>query len=210
MNPFPAIVITAVESYLLGSLSFGLIFSKLFKKVDIRSIGSGNTGMTNVLRCAGIWPGILTGVFDFLKGFLGIHFGRMLAGLSGTNIEVCVYVAAVAALLGHIFPLYFGFRGGKGVMTTAGIALQINPLLFAAQFIVFFAVMFKTRIVSFASVISACSMPVAALAVTLIRGESPWMPLSYSMFTMLVIIWTHRTNIARLKNGTEKRLEIKK
>lgn len=210
MNPFLAIAVTAVESYLLGSLSFGLIFTRIFSKNDIRTMGSGNTGMTNVLRCAGIWPGILTGIFDFLKGFAGIQIGRLLAGVSGLNTEVCVYIAAVTALLGHIFPLYFGFRGGKGVMTTAGISLQINPLLLAAELVVFFAVVFKTRIVSLASIIAACSMPAAAIAVSLITGNSPWMPLLYSVFTMAVVLWTHRTNISRLKNGTEKKFELKK
>ena len=210
MSYFSAIIITAVESYLLGSISFGLIFTRLFDKIDIRTVGSGNTGMTNVLRCAGIWPGILTGICDFFKGFIGISVGRLLADAAGMDRTVCVYVAATAALLGHIFPLYFGFHGGKGVMTTAGISLQINPLLLVAELAVFFAVVFKTRIVSLASVIAACCMPVAALLISVIQGNSPWMPLAYSLFTALVILWTHRTNISRLKNGTESKFEMKK
>ena len=118
------ILATVVIGYLVGSVSFSIIFTRLFDKKDIRTMGSGNAGFTNVLRSVGKLPSILTFIFDFAKGLLAVYLGMLIFQASGAPfiVKQCgIYLAGVACILGHVFPLYFHFKGGKGVLTSAAL-----------------------------------------------------------------------------------------
>ncbi len=210
MDKTLAVILTAVVAYLLGSISFGVIFTKLFDHKDIRTMGSGNTGMTNVLRSAGVGAGALTGLGDFLKGVAAIALGRLFFDLAGIDIFVGGCIAAGCVLLGHLFPVYFGFKGGKGVMTSAGVLLLIDPLMLLFSAIVFALVFWRSRIISAASLATAALLPFVSVAASLLHGRSiiPTTILSVCMSALVII--THRTNIKRLREGTESKLVIKK
>ena len=123
------ILATVVIGYLVGSVSFSIIFTRLFDKKDIRTMGSGNAGFTNVLRSVGKLPSILTFIFDFAKGLLAVYLGMLIFQASGAPfiVKQCgIYLAGVACILGHVFPLYFHFKGGKGVLTSAALILIID------------------------------------------------------------------------------------
>ncbi len=205
-----AIALTALAGYLLGSIDFGIIFTRAFTHTDIRDYGSGNAGMTNVLRSVGPVPGILTGIGDFSKGALAIIAGRLLFTWGGLDMYLGGYLAAMCVLLGHLFPVYFGFRGGKGVMTTAGILLMINPRLLLIVLSVFAIVFAISKMVSLASLCAAASLPIANAALSLLLGE-PWLvSTAFALVMASLIFITHRSNIKRILNGTESKLVIKK
>lgn len=205
-----AVVVTVVGSYLLGSISFGVIFTRLFAKADIRSLGSGNSGMTNVLRSVGLLPGMLTGLGDFAKGVGALILGNAMFSGCGLDAYMGSCLAAAFVLLGHLFPLYFGFKGGKGVMTTAGILLVLNPYILLAEAAVFGAVFAATRTVSKCSIACAVLLPVFNLIYCLISGTE-W--LFSTLFLACIgglVCFTHRENIKRIRAGTEKQLTIKR
>ncbi|MEA4911925.1 MAG: glycerol-3-phosphate 1-O-acyltransferase PlsY [Oscillospiraceae bacterium] len=197
-----------VESYLLGSLCFGIIFTRLLAHEDIRTKGSGNAGMTNVLRSVGIKAGALTGVGDFLKGAAALMLGRYIFNSAGLDPQTGAYIATFGAVLGHMYPLYFGFRGGKGVMTTAGIMLVLNPLLLVVCGGVFGIVFALSRIVSLASLAAALSFPVGNFIVCSCTGAERVVSTVLAATIAALVFWKHRDNIRRLKNGTENKLEI--
>ena len=210
LNPVLAALLTALCSYLLGSISFGVIFTKMTTHEDIRTMGSGNTGMTNVLRSAGAGAGALTGLGDYLKGVAAIALGRILFDAAALDVFVGGCLAAGCVLLGHLFPVFFGFKGGKGVMTSAGILLLIDPLILLFEGILFGIVFLKTRIISAASLSVAAALPLVSVAASLIRQRSVWPTLLLSLFMSALVIWMHRTNIQRLRAGTEAKLVVKK
>lgn len=210
MNPIVSVLLTVAEGYLLGSICFGIIFSKTFSHIDVRDCGSGSAGMTNVLRSAGALPGALTGIGDFAKGASAILLGQMLFSSAGLDVYTGGCLAALAALLGHIFPIYFGFRGGKGVMVTAGFLLVLNPYLLLGVFTVFAITFAISHIVSLSSICAAASAPILNFIIqTIVKGERVFTTLFFLLIAALVI-YMHRTNIARLRAGTEQKLKIKK
>ena len=189
-----------VIGYLLGSINASIIFSKL-KGVDIRNHGSGNAGATNTLRTYG--KGVAAGVtlFDILKGIIAVLIARYIL-----KDEMAVLLAGLGAVLGHNFPLYFGFKGGKGILTSFAVILMISPFAALCALAVAIIIMATTRYVSLGSVTAAVVVPVASLFFN--KGDVPTIILMTVLG--LLAVFRHRGNIKRLLNGTERKLGEKK
>ncbi len=189
-------------SYLLGSIPFGYLLVRIFRKQDIRATGSGNIGATNVARSGAKGLGALTLALDLLKGLLAVLLAKRLApGTPGFPSDLAV-VAAVGAVLGHIFPVWLRFRGGKGVATALGVFLALAPMVALAGVFTFALIVAATRIVSLASILAAAVLPVFAMV--LMPDRSP-VYLGGVIFIALLVIVKHQGNIARLLQGTENR-----
>lgn len=221
-------VISAAISYLLGSISFSIIFTRMFNNnTDIRTLGSGNAGLTNVLRSVGVKAGLFTLIFDFGKGVLSIYLSKTIFSyfcsansLPYYFIQYGAYIAGLACIIGHIYPLYFKFKGGKGILASAGIILIIDWRIFIVVVSVFAICFAIKKIVSLGSICAAVSFPIANLIITLgdryAYSGSGSAPVSYAWITTVlsaafsaILIYKHKANILRLKNGTEKTLTIK-
>ena len=185
----------AVAAYLLGSIPFGLIVTKAMGLGDLRLIGSGNIGATNVLRTGNKTAALATLLLDGAKGAAAVLAARWLTGA-----EDAAQVAGLAAFLGHILPVWLQFKGGKGVATFLGVMLALNPMLGGAIAATWLAVALLTRISSFAAVAAAAS----SLGWVLVLRTGPLFLLAL-LFTML-IYWRHGENIKRLKAGTEPKI----
>ncbi len=186
--------------YLLGSISFAVLLVRLFKGVDVRQLGSGNAGATNVLRTSGKRLAVATLLLDVAKGALAVFLMRGV-----TYDPRWLGAAAVAAVLGHMFPVFFRFRGGKGVATAVGAYLVLAPLGVLVVMAVFFAVVGLTRIVSLGSITAACLLP---LVLHLFRAPDATV-VAAAALTFLVL-FSHRANVRRLLAGTEHRLGERK
>jgi glycerol-3-phosphate acyltransferase PlsY len=191
--------------YLLGSLNASLFVSKFFYKNDIRDCGSGNAGATNMLRSFGKGAAAVVFAADFLKGILACLVGSLITGYIENYGWVGMYLAGFAAVVGHNWPVFFKFKGGKGVLTTFAVILYISPIPALICFGIFILVVALTRYVSLGSLIAAISWPVVSLLFDL-----PVTMLVLAVFMVILIIVRHKGNITRLFNGTEKRLSIKK
>jgi glycerol-3-phosphate acyltransferase PlsY len=194
-----------LAAYLLGAIPFGLLITKLRGGGDIREAGSGNIGAANVTRVAGAGAGVVTLLLDAGKGYLAVW---LTARYSNENIA-WMLLAALAAIAGHIFPVWLGFRGGKGVATAAGAFLTICSTAILAAGLVFLLVVLFWRYVSLASISAAASLP---LLVYLLYAPGLAPPHIVSIgvtFAAVVIILRHRKNIERLINGTETRLTFR-
>ena len=203
----------AAAAYLLGSIDFGVVVSRLVYREDVRSKGSGNAGATNMLRTYGKAAAALTLAGDLGKGVLAVALGRLLFGLCTVSPEWAVYggyVAAIFAVCGHLWPVWFGFKGGKGVAVAAGAILATEPVVLLALAVVFFALAFATRIVSLSSVTLAALYPVFTALWSWYTGRSVWFTTLCALVMGLLVIWMHRANIQRLKNGTEYKFGQKK
>ncbi len=207
MNPW---LPTLALAYLLGSIPFGYLLVRAFRKQDIRSIGSGNIGATNVLRSGAKGLGIATLLLDCLKGvcavLLAFQFAR-LATLSRSDAFDLAAAAAIAATLGHVFPVWLAFRGGKGVATALGVFLVLSPRTVGCALLLFFLVLLLTRYVSLSSILAAASIP--ALATLFVAARSPWAIASFLLIPLLVVA-KHHANIRRLLAGTESRFGSRK
>ncbi len=224
----PSILVAAV-SYLLGSLSFSIIFTKLFDhNTDIRALGSGNAGATNVLRSVGAKAAIFTFIFDFAKGAVSVIIGRAvfqyvggMVGAPAITMHYGAYIAGVLCVIGHIYPIYFGFKGGKGVLTSAAMIALIDWRVFIIVISIFIILFLVTKIVSLASICGAAAFPVATFLITFFvdyrGGNSAVGPVSLlyvfvttsiSLLMAVILIAKHKSNITRIKNGTEKKLTI--
>ncbi len=187
-------------SYLLGSLNFGLIISKYRFGDDIRSHGSGNAGMTNMLRTYGKSAAVFTLLGDALKAVVSvILIGRMLGG------EYGAYFAGLGCILGHVFPLYFGFKGGKGVVVTASMVLCLDPLVFALLFSIFALIVIFTRYISLGSVMCMMVYPLV-----LYRMTGGGFHVIIAFIIAVLIIYLHRGNIKRIRLGTENKFSLKR
>lgn len=183
--------------YLLGSIPFGLLLARIGGKGDIRTIGSGNIGATNVLRTGSKWLAALTLILDCLKASLAIIIAERLLGADSAPI------AAAGALIGHLYPIWLKFRGGKGVATLLGILIVLLPVAAAVYAAIWLIVLLILRISSVAGMTAAISAPIVALAF-----HSLLLPMLCG-FTVLVL-WKHRGNIIRLRDGTEPRIDSAK
>lgn len=186
-----------MAGYLLGSLSGGLLLGAL-RKIDLRETGSGGTGATNALRSAGPWLALGVLAIDAGKGWLAAWLGSQIAGVWGAVF------AALAAIVGHLYPMFFGFRGGKGVATTGGAALYFMPLGVLVSLIVWLLVMFGLWRSSVASMAATAALMFAALV---LDSTSP-----VELFTWIagaMVFWAHRENLRRLADGSEPRLTIR-
>jgi glycerol-3-phosphate acyltransferase PlsY len=194
-------------AYLLGSIPFGYLLVRILRKEDIRATGSGNIGATNVARSGGKGLGLLTLFLDLLKGFAAVWIAKQFApGTPGFPSDLAV-AAGIAAVLGHVFPIWLRFKGGKGVASALGVFIAIAPLAALCALGVFVVVFALTRYVSLASILAAVMMPVFCLL---------WMPdrspvfVGGVIFLSLLVIAKHHANISRLMQGKESRFGSKK
>ena len=195
-----------IVAYLLGSIPFGLLLTKVFGGGDVRKAGSGNIGATNVARVAGPLPGILTLLLDGAKGALAVW----LAARFSNNSATWMIVAALAALAGHCFPVWLKFRGGKGVATAAGVFLMLSPLATLGSVMVFILVVAFWRYVSLGSIAAAAAMP---LLIYFLWAPHHAPPLAVTFGTLaaaVLIIYKHDANIQRLVEGEEPKFAFSK
>ena len=200
MHHLLKLLIVAVVAYLLGSLNFGVIVSKLLLGYDLRTKGSGNAGATNAYRVMGPKKAVLVMVGDILKGVIAILIGNSLCGDDGR------LVAMVFTVFGHIYPLYFGFKGGKGILTAGAMIAVFDWRVFLVMFAAFLIVVICTRYVSAGSIIAAALFPV----MTLVFYWGRFHFFAVSFFLAATVIYMHRSNIKRLIAGTESKFTFKR
>jgi glycerol-3-phosphate acyltransferase PlsY len=191
-------------AYLLGSVSFSVVIVKLIQGLDVRSVGSGNAGATNVLRAAGRRAGAVVLALDVTKGLTAVVVPRILDAPPAV-----VGSAAVAVVVGHVYPVFFGFRGGKGVATSAGALGALAPVAMALGLVLFIAVVAWKRYVSLGSIVTAASFPFLAWACHRLGWSDyggPWLLGSAAVISLLVVS-RHAGNLRRLREGTEPRLD---
>ena len=222
------VLATIVIAYLLGSISFSILFTRVFAaRKDIRSMGSGNAGATNVLRSVGKLPALCTFVGDFGKGALAITIGKLIfeyftpfAVTPYTTMQYGAYLAGLFCLIGHIYPCYFGFRGGKGVLTAAAMMLLIDWRVFLIEAAIFALIFLFSHIVSLGSIVAATVYPLTTFLVTFFLDYRQAQGLAASdinlhyvviatvitLLTGALVVYKHKENIKRLKAGTEKKI----
>ena len=201
----PSLLVIAL-AYLLGSIPVGYLLVRIFLKRDVRSVGSGNIGATNVLRSGGKGLGAATFLLDVLKGCSAVYCGGLLGVMLAPEAQLrnMQALAALFAVLGHVFPVWLGFKGGKGVATGFGVFLVAAPTAALAAIAVFALILLLTRYVSLASILGAASFPFFAWI--LVRGDRPPFFIAVQFAVSLIIIAKHHQNIRRLLAGTESRL----
>lgn len=234
-NYWWCIILIAIFSYILGSINFAVVFTKLVKKQDIRTLGSGNAGFTNVLRCVGVFPAVMTFVFDFLKAVISVLAARLLvtflpvAGVaegSALRTEYMYYTMLIAGLfcvVGHSFPIFFNFKGGKGVVTTAAMMAVVDWRFLLFVLGTFLVVFIFSRIISLSSIIAGIMMGPSNFIVTYFFMYKP--SLETAAPYSLVFVWVttilaacigifaiikHKDNIKRILKGEEKKITAKK
>lgn len=205
--------VSVVIGYLLGSINFGVVVSKGLYHEDVRTKGSGNAGTTNILRTYGKKAAALTLAGDMAKGAVAVwlcHWG--VAVLTGADVNgvYAGYLAAIGAVCGHLWPIWFGFKGGKGIAVAAGAILASEPVVLVALLVVFFAIALTTRIVSLASVTVAILYPILTLLWSWYTQRSLLFTGVCTVLMAALVVWMHRANIQRLLNGTEYRFGEKK
>ncbi len=201
------IIIGAVISYFLGSLNFAIIISKYKFHDDIRTHGSGNGGMTNMLRTYGKSAAAFTLLGDMAKAALSVLIGTLLAGEAGA------YISGFFCVIGHSFPCYYGFKGGKGIVVTATMLLCLEPVVFLVLFILFVLIVLSTKFISLGSIICMLIYPLLLnrMYSFLNNGlKESAVPAIISVAGAILIVWLHRENIKRLMNGTENKFSLKK
>jgi acyl phosphate:glycerol-3-phosphate acyltransferase len=194
--PMPVGIFIALFGYLLGSIPTGVVLTRYFSRVDPRKAGSRNIGATNIFRTAGKTLGVLTLIGDALKGIIPIGLATRW-GLS----DPWIALAGLTPLLGHVFPIFLGFRGGKGVATALGVYLVISPVAVLIEFLLFAALVWKWRYISLGSIACAITMPIL---IAFFRSDSQ----SYFIASVMIaalILYRHQANISRLLQGTENR-----
>ncbi|CCO63883.1 Glycerol-3-phosphate acyltransferase [Listeria monocytogenes serotype 4b str. LL195] len=192
------LILLSLLAYVIGSIPSGLWIGKIFYKKDIRDFGSGNLGATNSFRVLGIKAGSIVTVMDILKGTVA----TLLPFFFQLNVDHHFWLLTGAfAIIGHSFPLFAGFRGGKAVATSAGVILAYAPLLFVAALVVFLVTLKLSKYVSLSSMIGA----LAALIISLFMGD--WILIILVACIALFVIWRHRANITRIRNGEEPKIK---
>jgi len=208
------ILLVLVLSYIIGSFPTAIIAGKILKKIDIREHGSGNAGATNVFRVLGWKAAIVVLVIDIFKGFAPVWWLVNIIPQASFDIEVRSYfqiMAGVSAIAGHIWSVFAGFRGGKGVGTAAGVFLGLQPLPVLICLLVFIGVVYKTKYVSLGSMIGAMLLPIILLVRKFVLSvETPIFIIAIAIILALLIILTHRDNINRLIQGNENKISFGK
>ena len=204
-------------AYLAGSIPFSFLIARAFSGKDVRQEGSGNVGATNVARTAGRGAGVLALLLDLVKGYAVVMIARWVVSQPGwpfpagtrpwESREMWIALAGLIAVLGHMFPVWLRFHGGKGVATAAGVILALDPRVFAASIIVFAIVVLLSRMVSLGSIVTAAAIP---LLFRFIGHDPPFWRIVISIGIALAVILKHHSNIARLAGGTERKLGRKK
>ena len=206
------VLAAAAQAYLLGSIDTGILVSKYLYHDDVRNYGSGAAGMTNMLRTFGKKAAALTAAGDVLKGVAAVCIGRWLFGFLPENAAVSpylgVYLTAILAVVGHLKPLYFGFKGGKGVLVAAGAILAVQPVLLPVLALIFLVCLVPTGMVSLGSVAMAALYPVLTILYGVFRGYSAadlTVCAIGSVIMGAMVIYMHRSNIQRIREGKEYR-----
>ena len=197
-------LIIIITAYLLGNISTSYIVAKRLAGVDIRTQGSGNAGSTNVLRTLGKKAGALTFIGDVLKGLIAVLIARFIAYGANLDDTTCAYLAVVAVVLGHNYPVFLGFKGGKGVATSLGSMLGMNPLVALLCLGFFIIIVAITKYVSLGSMLGIGLSPVIMMINHNTKG------VLVTLFLTISVVITHKENIKRLLNGTERKLGQKK
>ena len=201
----------AIVSYFIGSVPLGFIVGRL-SGVDIRKSGSGNIGATNVLRVLGKKYGYAVFFLDALKGFAAVRIAHALvAAVPAASVytDLFALLGAVICVVGHAFPIWLKFRGGKGVATSAGVIIGLMPLAAIIVFPIWFIVFEISRYVSVASICAAISLPITIALFLKFKVMDSTVLLYFSILLALVVVWQHRSNFSRLLNGTEQRFDRK-
>jgi glycerol-3-phosphate acyltransferase PlsY len=188
-------VLVVILCYLIGSIPFSYISAQVLAHTDVRSRGSGNVGATNAYRTSGVWAGLLALIGDLLKGAVAAWLGLAMGG------PVLVIICSLAAVIGHCYPLFLRFRGGKAVATAGGVVLLLMPKVGLTLLLMFIAVVVLTRYVSLGSVIVAILLPFVTYLF-----HYPWQYTLLSTLMMIIVVYRHRENISRLKGGSEARI----
>lgn len=195
--------------YLLGSLPSGYLAGRWLAGIDIRQQGSGSTGATNVLRVLGKGPALAVFLIDVLKGTAAVQLAMLVLSLSGDtpgwSVDAMVVLAGLAALAGHIWPVWLGWKGGKAVATGLGMLLGLTWPVGLACFGLFLTVLSLSRIVSLSSIVAALALPVL-MQLSFTPGQEKPSYLALALLTTVLVVWRHRSNVRRLLAGTEPRL----
>ncbi len=204
-------IIMAVVAYLIGSVNFSIIISKRVAGFDVREKGSGNAGTTNMLRSVGKGAALITLICDILKGVVAILFAMLLGNITNApDKAILIQIAGIAVVLGHTFPIFFGFKGGKGVATALGILLMTNWQIGLICLVFALVLMVLTQMVSLGSCAAAVLYPVLTLFIkeNFIVSEGSGYFI-YSVILAAIVLFNHRENIQRMLNGTENKISIK-
>ena len=201
--------------YLLGSINSAIIISRVGYKDDIRNHGSGNAGLTNTLRTYGLGAAGLTLLGDILKTVIALVIAGVVWGfgyVAAISTQQFLYVAGLFSVLGHIFPVYYNFKGGKGVLATATIALVLSPIPFAILLAIFVLLVWWTRYVSLGSVVGVGLYPVIVSGYFLVafRVSTPGLVALCTIVLAVLIVWCHRGNLQRISDRTERKISFKK
>ena len=209
------ISIIVVISYLLGSLPTGFLIGKHLKNIDLRTIGSGSTGATNVLRNVGKWPALFVFIIDVGKGFIAVTIAKELAnqGLIDSNQGLIEVLAGISAISGHIWPIWLKGKGGKAVATGLGMFLALSWKVGLASLGIFLIVLAKSKFVSLSSIAAAILLPIFMFfnldnSSNLGNASHPYFVIS--LIVSLLVVWKHRTNINRLLKGEESKINQNK
>ena len=211
-----AYIIVAIIAYLIGSINFSIIISKKMAGFDVREKGSGNAGTTNMLRSVGKKAAAITLVCDILKGVVSIGLAIIIGNIAKyLDRELLLQIAGIAVILGHTFPIFFRFKGGKGVATSLGVLLLSNWQIGLICLVFAVVLMALTRMVSLGSCAAAVLFPVLTLFINqhytvLTDGKSGRVYFIYSVILAIIVLYNHRSNIKRILNGTENKLSFKK
>ncbi len=217
-------VLTAIVAYLFGSINFSIIITRAYLKKDIREFGSGNAGTTNVLRSVGPLASALTFLGDFVKAVAAVGAAILLYKAFGIDmpyndqyLEIGKGIGALFVMTGHVWPIYYGFKGGKGVVTGAAIALMINPIAFAVCIGTFIICILLSKIVSLSSCIATATFPITMFIIRFLEYRQSSTPVVFLVITTVLsvmyvslIIGKHSENIKRLIAGTESKITVKK
>lgn len=202
-------------SYMIGSLNFSIIISKYFlNEQDIRNLGSNNAGFSNMLRSIGILPALFTFVGDFLKGIVAVYIAKILkfkCGFDDNSEMVFILVVSFFCCVGHMWPCFFGFKGGKGILTAWSCSLLLDWRIFVFLISVFLVVLFISKIISLSSIVAAVFYPVLVFIFSKnIHIVERYISFCLAILLSLIVIFKHRSNIKRILRGQENKLEFKK
>lgn len=205
-----AYILDAIIAYLLGSISFSVIFSKKMAGIDVREEGSKNAGTTNVLRTVGKKAAAFTLICDILKGVIAVLIGYAISFITEElNAALLVQIAGIFAIIGHTFPVFFKFKGGKGIATSLGILLLVNYQIGLICLVFWLIIVIFTRMVSLGSIMAAILFPVLTIFITqnyLVEGNY----ILFGIIVAVLVVFNHRSNVKRILEGNENKLSFKK
>lgn len=219
MGTISFVILIGLIAYAIGSINFSIILSKKMAGFDVREKGSGNAGTTNMLRSVGKKAALFTLILDILKGIVAMLVAELIGWMfQFQDLAILVQVAGIAVVIGHTFPIFYGFKGGKGVATSLGVLIITNPKVGLICLVFALVLMAITRMVSVGSIGAAILFPVLVLfaEINLLGSNSDFIVSGgsgyfiYSILLALIVIFNHRANIKRLMNGTENKLSFKK